>query len=159
MKISYQVKLSWGHNPIIYSRIPLPMATIGFNNVNCSNMVHECVGGGTIEVANAFVCKRSAPTCLPTRNIGFVDHVPNVTDTPKVLCVDDELVLNTRFVVKNLKMMGWKEIWVNQPIHSFLVGCLNPCLQGTNVPVGSPQLRWTSWIWEITSWSSRLHEN
>ena len=30
-------------------------------------------------------------------------------------------------------------IWANQPIHSFLVGCLNPCLQGTSVWVGSPQ--------------------
>ena len=30
-------------------------------------------------------------------------------------------------------------IWVNQPIHSFLIGCRNPCLQGTNVRVGSPQ--------------------
>ena len=29
-------------------------------------------------------------------------------------------------------------IWANQPIHSFLVGCLKPCLQGTNVHVGSP---------------------
>ena len=36
------------------------------------------------------------------------------------------------------------KIWVNQPIHSFLVGCLNPCLQGTNVWVGSPHpiLKW-----------------
>ena len=30
-------------------------------------------------------------------------------------------------------------IWANQPIHSFLVGCLNTCLQGTNVHVGSSQ--------------------
>ena len=30
-------------------------------------------------------------------------------------------------------------IWANQPIHSFLVGCLNPCLQGTSVQFGSPQ--------------------
>ena len=30
-------------------------------------------------------------------------------------------------------------IWANQPIHSFLVGCLNPCLQGTSVWVGSPR--------------------
>jgi hypothetical protein len=32
-------------------------------------------------------------------------------------------------------------IWANQPIslHSFLVGCLNPCFQGTNVWVVSPQ--------------------
>ena len=30
-------------------------------------------------------------------------------------------------------------IWVPQPIHLFLVGCLNPCLQGTNVRVGSPR--------------------
>ena len=29
---------------------------------------------------------------------------------------------------------------MNQPVHLFLVGCLNPCLQGTNVQVGSPQL-------------------
>ena len=26
-------------------------------------------------------------------------------------------------------------IWVYQPIHLFLVGCLNPCLQGTSVRV------------------------
>jgi hypothetical protein len=32
-----------------------------------------------------------------------------------------------------------KSIWANQPIHSFLVGYLSPCLQGTNVRVGSPQ--------------------
>ena len=32
-----------------------------------------------------------------------------------------------------------KTIWANQPIHSFLVECLNPCLQGTSVRVGSPQ--------------------
>ena len=30
-------------------------------------------------------------------------------------------------------------IWANQPIHSFLVGCLNPCLQVTIVVVGLPQ--------------------
>ena len=29
-------------------------------------------------------------------------------------------------------------IWANQPIHSFLVGCLKPCLQGTSVRVGLP---------------------
>ena len=31
-------------------------------------------------------------------------------------------------------------IWANQLIHSFLVGCLNPCLQGTSVRVVSLQL-------------------
>ena len=30
-------------------------------------------------------------------------------------------------------------IWAKKPIHSFLVGCLNPCLQRTSVRVGSPQ--------------------
>ena len=30
-------------------------------------------------------------------------------------------------------------IWVNQPIHLFLVGCLNPCLQGSSVWVGLPK--------------------
>ena len=30
-------------------------------------------------------------------------------------------------------------IWANQFIHSFLVECLNPCLQGISVRVGSPQ--------------------
>ena len=30
------------------------------------------------------------------------------------------------------------EIWANQPIHSFFVGCLNPCFQETSVRVGSP---------------------
>ena len=30
-------------------------------------------------------------------------------------------------------------IWANPPIHLFLVGCLNSCLQGTSVRVGSPQ--------------------
>ena len=29
-------------------------------------------------------------------------------------------------------------VWANQPIYSFFVGYLNPCLQGTNVWVGSP---------------------
>ena len=29
-------------------------------------------------------------------------------------------------------------IWTNQPIHLFLVGCLNPCIQETNVQVVSP---------------------
>ena len=37
------------------------------------------------------------------------------------------------------KEVKWKLIWANQPIHLFLVGCLNPCLQGTSVWVGSPQ--------------------
>ena len=32
-------------------------------------------------------------------------------------------------------------IWPNQPIHAFIVGCLNPCLQGTNVGVVSLQSR------------------
>ena len=27
-------------------------------------------------------------------------------------------------------------IWANQPIHSFFIACLNPCLQGTSVRVG-----------------------
>ena len=30
-------------------------------------------------------------------------------------------------------------IWANQPIHSFLVDCLNPYLQETSVQVVSPQ--------------------
>ena len=30
---------------------------------------------------------------------------------------------------------SYEGIWVNQPIHSFLVGCLNPCLQGTSVQI------------------------
>ena len=30
-------------------------------------------------------------------------------------------------------------IWANQPINLFLVGCPNPCLQETNVRLGSPQ--------------------
>ena len=45
--------------------------------------------------------------------------------------------------VKNTLLIGGCRIviWVNQPIHLFLVGCLNPCLQGTNVRVGLPQPR------------------
>jgi hypothetical protein len=31
------------------------------------------------------------------------------------------------------------QIWANQPKHSFLVGCLYPYLQGTNIHVVSPQ--------------------
>jgi hypothetical protein len=45
--------------------------------------------------------------------------------------------------------MGWlaqisiiltyvSQIWANEPTHSFLVGCLNLCLQGTSVRVVSP---------------------
>ena len=30
-------------------------------------------------------------------------------------------------------------IWTNQPTHSFLVGCLNPCVRGTSVRVVLPQ--------------------
>ena len=37
-------------------------------------------------------------------------------------------------------------IWTNQPIHSFLVGCLNPCLQGTSVRVGAPQSFLSSFV-------------
>jgi hypothetical protein len=37
-----------------------------------------------------------------------------------------------------ITMATW--IWANQPIYSFLVGCLNLCLQETNVQVVSPQL-------------------
>jgi hypothetical protein len=37
------------------------------------------------------------------------------------------------------KVILSKRFWANQPIHSFLVGCLNPCLQGTSARVGSPQ--------------------
>ena len=33
------------------------------------------------------------------------------------------------------------------PVHLFLVGCLNPCLQGTNVRVVSPQ-PYTTWVVE-----------
>ena len=37
------------------------------------------------------------------------------------------------------KKIGESRIWANQPIQSFFVKCLNPCLQGTNVRVVSPQ--------------------
>jgi hypothetical protein len=33
-----------------------------------------------------------------------------------------------------------KRIWANQPIHLFLLGCLNPCLQGTNVQWGDSEI-------------------
>ena len=35
---------------------------------------------------------------------------------------------------------GRTGIWANQPIHSFFVACLNPCLQAISVRVGSPKL-------------------
>ena len=43
-------------------------------------------------------------------------------------------------------------IWVNQPIYSFLVGCLNSCLQGTNVRVISPQ----PWVGRCLAFSSSM---
>ena len=36
-------------------------------------------------------------------------------------------------------VLGFQTIWANQPIQSFLVGCLNPCLQGISVRVVSSQ--------------------
>ena len=36
-------------------------------------------------------------------------------------------------------LIGLQGIWANQPIHSFLIGCLNPCLQETSVRVVLPQ--------------------
>jgi hypothetical protein len=39
----------------------------------------------------------------------------------------------------NKKLREKSKIWANGPIHSFLVECLNPCLQRTSVRVGSPQ--------------------
>ena len=41
-----------------------------------------------------------------------------------------------------------KGIGANQPIHSFLVACLNPCLQRTNVWVVSPR------AWKGLDWFS-----
>ena len=45
------------------------------------------------------------------------------------------------YVLSYMKVLKTHDIWIwaNQPIHLFLVGCLNPCLQGTNVQVGSTQ--------------------
>ena len=48
--------------------------------------------------------------------------------------------MNGKFQLFNFQSNGrplWT--WVDQPIHSLLVGCLNPCLQGTNGRVVSPQ--------------------
>jgi hypothetical protein len=41
--------------------------------------------------------------------------------------------------INNVLYEKW--IWANQPMHLLLVGCLNPCLQGTSVRVGSPSLK------------------
>ena len=35
---------------------------------------------------------------------------------------------------------NWLDLGKPNPTHSFLVGCLNPCLQGTNIHVSSAQL-------------------
>ena len=41
-------------------------------------------------------------------------------------------------------------IWANQPIYSFLVGSLNPCLQGTSVRVASSHpLCVLCWFWVL----------
>jgi hypothetical protein len=40
---------------------------------------------------------------------------------------------------RTLNPLTMDTIWVNQPIQSFLVGYLNPCLQVTSVRVGLPQ--------------------
>jgi len=45
----------------------------------------------------------------------------------------------------NKKLREKSKIWANGPIHSFLVECLNPCLQRTNVRVGSPQPKCGGW--------------
>jgi hypothetical protein len=61
----------------------------------------------------------------------------NDTAFTEVICWTMSQPLTTYHV-----WLDW--IWGNQPIHSFLVGCLSPCLQGTSVRVGSPQpLDWS----------------
>jgi hypothetical protein len=45
----------------------------------------------------------------------------------------------TTICVKFNNSASLKTIWANQPIYPFLVGCLNPCLQGRSVWVGLPQ--------------------
>ena len=40
--------------------------------------------------------------------------------------------------VLTFHLCGFKWIRVSQPINSLLIGCLNPCLQGTSVQVVSP---------------------
>ena len=62
-----------------------------------------------------------------TLNIIFSALYNNTTYT--LSCTEGEL----------LSSLGFNKIWANQPKHSFLVGCLYPCLQGTNIRVVSPQ--------------------
>ena len=47
-----------------------------------------------------------------------------------------------------------RRIWVNQPIHSFFVGCLNPCLQETNVKSVRP--RWWGGV-SMQLWAIRVY--
>jgi hypothetical protein len=47
------------------------------------------------------------------------------------------------------------KIWVNQSIHQFLVGCLNPCLQGTSVRVGLPSV--TQQLTCVHEWTMQIY--
>ena len=62
-----------------------------------------------------------------------------------IICEDPSQTSLCHFEVHDVYM-----IWANQPIHSFLVECLNPCLQGINV-----------WCWLVPTmclWPIRVVE-
>ena len=54
---------------------------------------------------------------------------------PNCILVDQKSAQVTKVQQPNSGRVEWGRM--NQPIHWFLVGCLNPWLQGTNVWVGS----------------------
>ena len=74
-------------------------------------------------------------------------YVMRCMDHPPICLQDDgkKVIQETRkneaslTDVKIFRVPSPYQIGANQLIHSFLVGCLNPCLQRTNVWVGSPQ--------------------
>ena len=80
-----------------------------------------------LELHSAFMSNTNSSIFIIESSIGCLDIIGH-----KRLC----WVKYTLNFVKSTSLMS---IWANQRIHSFLVGCLNPCLQGTNVRVGSPQ--------------------
>jgi hypothetical protein len=59
-----------------------------------------------------------------------------LTDYPRALARCN-VCISPLLLPPNLLDGSWN--WVNQPVNLFLVGCLNLCLQGTSIWVGSPQ--------------------
>ena len=67
---------------------------------------------------------------------------------------DIVLKLGMVFHDRYLWLLPWVEwrIWANRPIHSFIVGWLNICLQGTNYELFHPNHEYSEWHNILVAW-------